>query len=971
MWEFFSSSFLRTTVLLLVIAVVPAFGSVILTEAENGAEEILKAREQAMGLVRAVAQAQRRITADSETLLSTLAEAGSLDCASDELLDFLGNLNQGHPAFAHVFIAEESGAVLFPEADGGARRITVADRHYFADALGGNSLAPGMVTVSRIDQRPAFHFGYPAACSNGRAAVLGLGIRVAYYEDLLRSLRVAPDMDVYLADMDGRTVFALAAGQVRSEIPPEILARLAGSPDPSGILSLDGDDERLIAFERIFLPDRAYPYMQAVLVIPESFLHAGSRVLFHRYLLFLGVAFLGMIGLAVFLTRLFILPPISRLLAAARRFGQGEYQEKVVLERSCREFTALADSLNAMAGALDKREKDLVAARKSAEAADRSKSEFLANISHEVRTPMNAIIGMAYLALKEDLDPQREGYLLKIHAAGSSLLGIINDVLEISRLEAGKLSVKNVNFDLPESLKSLCERYAPLAAGKGLTLSFLIPPDIPIHVSGDRLRLEQILINFMDNSMHFTTRGAVSLACSRLDTAEDKVTIRIDVTNTGEGIPAQQLATLRQIFAGESDVLPESMSGTATKGFGLALSNRLALLMGGRLEVRSEPGREVVFSLILPLALQGRERGRSQVFLRGIRVLALDANADDLAEAAAFLRGFGLEATCGENPREAPEFLARADAAGQPFDLVILAWHRASPDSLETVRRIKNSPALSSVPKVILLSSYSWGGAGALAENYGVDAFLHKPVNASMLLDTLMTLFPPRPFSSEEGPDRPEAEAAESLKGMRILVVEDNEINQQIAVEILTSAGIMVTLAGDGLAALAMFDAKAAAAPFDMVLMDVQMPVMDGFEAAQRLRALPAPWARDLPIIAMTAHGRERDLARILEVGMDEHLGKPIAVEPLFQTLRSWRPLCPLTDPDRLAALRALHSALLRGDASLLEAEAASCDLLKFCLFPGRAARLLSLIRAGRYTEAASLLASADLVLGFLNGGPA
>ncbi|MDR1360605.1 MAG: response regulator [Deltaproteobacteria bacterium] len=966
MWEFLSSSFLRTTVLLMALAVVPALGSVLFAEMENSAEETLKAREQVMELVSAVAQAQRRVTADSETLLSTLAQAGSLDCASNELLDFLNSLN--HPAFARVFLAEESGAVIFPDA-AGPRRISVADRSYFRQALGAETLIPGTMTVSRIDQRPALHFGYPAVCSDSRAAVLGLEVRIAFYDLLLRSLRLAPDMDVYLADMDGRTVFARASGRVPPEIPPEILAPLTARDSPSGMFSLEGTDGRLVAFERVFLPERAYPYMQAVLVVPESFLQAGGRVFFQRRLLFLGIAFAGMIGLAAMLTRLFFLPQINLLLAAAGRFGRGEYGEKVHLERSCLEFTDLADSLNSMAGALDKRERDLLAARKSAEAADRSKSEFLANISHEVRTPMNAIIGMAYLALKEDLDPRKEAYLLKIHAAGSSLLKIINDVLEISRLEAGKLSVKNVNFDLPESLEALRGRYAPLAEGKGVSLIFRIPPDIPHHVSGDRSRLEQILANFLDNSLHFTARGHVRLSCFRLEATEDKATLLIEVANTGESIPEQQMITLRRIFAGESDVLPESMSGTSSKGFGLALSNRLARLMDGRLEVRSAPGEEVVFSLILPLALQGRERGRSQVFLRGIRVLVLDANAEDLAGVGALLRGFGLEATCGEDPRAAQEFLVRAGSSGLPFDLVILAWHRASSDSLETVRRIKQAQDLYPAPKVVLLSPYSWSGAGALAENSGVDAFLHKPVNASMLLDALMTLFPPK--SPARSPEPPDPDSGESLEGMRILVVEDNEINQQIAEEILTSAGMTVTLADNGKAALTLFEARPAAAPFDLALMDVQMPVMDGFEAARGLRALDAPWAGDLPIIAMTAHGRDEDRVRILEAGMDEHLGKPIAVEPLFQALRRWRPLRPLTDPGEIAALRALHSALARAQAPGGDEEAATSDLLKRCLFPGRATRLMLMIRAGRLGEAAGLLESANPALGFLDGGPA
>ncbi|MDR2077240.1 MAG: response regulator [Desulfovibrio sp.] len=970
MREFFSSSFLRTALLLFALAAVPAFGSVLLTGLERGAEDAREAGKHALDIVGALAQAQREITADTETLLSTLAHAGNLDCASESLHSFLGSLHQGHPAFAHIFIAERSGTVITSRS-GNTERITIEDRVYFLEALEGESLIPGSVTVSRIDQRPTFHFGYPAVCADGLQAVLGLGIQFSYYDDILHSLRLTPDMDIYLADMDGRAIFARADGRVAFEIPQEVLAPLRNASASSGTLTLG---KRLIAFERLSLPGRSAPYMQAVLVAPESSLRAGDGDLVRRTVVFLLIALAGMIGLTAILARVVILPSISQLLAAARRFGQGEYENKVSLSRSCLEFTALADSLNTMADALDKREKELLAAREYAEIADRNKSEFLANISHEVRTPMNAIIGMAYLALKEDLSPQQREYLQKIHASGSSLLHIINDILELSRLDAGKLCVKNIRFDLPASLKALHDRYAPLAREKGLTLLFQISPDTPGHVSGDPVRLEQILANVLDNALHFTARGSVSLTCSRLDGAgEEKVTLRLDVANSGEAIPPSQLASLREIFAGGSDTLPESLSGTTSKGFGLALSNRLLRLMGGRMEVQSEPGREVVFSLFLPLALQGRERGRTQVLLRGVRVLALDANANDLAGTDAFLRQFGMEVTRGENPQNAPDILARADAEGRPFDLVVLAWNMAAADPLEIVRRIKAPRVLSRAPRVIMLSPYTWGRADVLAEYADVDAFLHKPVNGSMLLDTLMTLFRSR---TEEFPPVAEAEipapleaGRESLEGMRVLVVEDNEINQQIAEEILVSAGVLVTLAGDGEAALALFDAAAAAPPFHLVLMDVQMPVMDGFEAARRLRALAAPWAADLPIIAMTAHQRDEEIARILDAGMDEHLAKPIAVDSLFPALRRWRPPPPLTDPARVAALRALHTALARQDVPVRDKDAA--DLLETCLFPGRAARLLALIRAGRFPEAASLLKSADTTLKFLKEGGA
>ncbi|MDR2162287.1 MAG: response regulator [Desulfovibrio sp.] len=968
MKKFFFGSFLRTAILLIAIAALPAFASVLLTEAERRAGYIAQAEDQALEAVGAAAQAQRMIAAEATIQLATLSLSGNLDCSPAFLREFVSGLNEGYSARGDVFVVLEDGQAISSGVEP-ERRIMVPDRSYFTQAMQKGGLVSGGVTASRFDRQPALYFGYRFTCSNGRPAVLASGIRPASHARLLRSLSLAPGEHLFLADMSGKVLFALGGGQ--PEIPRDILDGLSGNSESAGLFYLAGQEGRqAVAFERISLPGTDSPYMQAVYVLPEASLLAGDRFYFLRAILFLVIALAAMAWVTALLVRGAVSLPLRRLLAAARRYGRGEYDEKVILPHACREFVGLGDALNTMADALRKREQDLIAARESAESAVTSKSEFLANISHEVRTPMNAIIGMAYLALKENLSPQQRGYLMKIHDAGSSLLNIINDILELSRLDAGKLAVENIAFDLEDLLARLRGRYLPQAEKKGLTLRFDLPPDLPRQVSGDPLRLEQILVNLLDNALHFTSQGGIRLACVFQEAEDLRLQARIDVLNTGESIPEHQIRTLREIFAGDSRILPKSMSGAASKGFGLALSNRLARLMGGELRVQSEPGREVVFSLFLPLALQSRERRREQALLRGARALAVDGNKEDLDTVSSFLRNFGLEVSCGDAPKAALKQVADADASGRPFDLVVLTWRMPGMDGLEMTRQIRGELPLSRPPLVIMLSPYAWKGSDVLAEQAGVSAFLHKPVNESVLLDSLMNLFRAR-LTARQEPAAGGEPSPPSLEGARVLVVEDNEVNRQIAEEILSEAGLRVTLAPDGQTALDLLEPGAAESPFDFVLMDVQMPGMDGLEATRRLRALPAPWAADLPIIAMTAHNRGEGLDPLLEAGMDDHAAKPIDVEDLLATLKRWLPPRAVADPGRAAGLRSLHDLLRRQDAAAPAAAGEAREILNACLLPGRAERLLARVRSGRLREAAALLERADTALHFLSKDPA
>lgn len=889
-----SGSIRATLYLVLLLSLIPATGLLVYSGAVTRQEAMRSKQLDGDIKMRLIAMQQNAVLENTYTQIVSLSQREEvLRLDAEAVRELLNQIALRNEFYDNIYVADASGKVIAAARDFRAG-VSVRESPIFRDALlsgrfSGGALAPDPFTGARV-----LPFASPAWDENGDIlAVTIFSVDEVLSATYLDGLLQGPETTLLVMDSAGSVVFAYppeSADEVDHSAIWDELQAVGGS---TGFFISGPDGGYVNAFLRMYL-SHALPESEEKPVLtthmrqPTRLAHAEVDAALYRNLALLGAALLASISIVWLLGSTGLVKATGNLLNVAGRIAAGQLGARSSTTGLTGDFVRLAASLDAMAESLEKRKQDLVKAKNEALAANRAKSEFLSSMSHGIRTPMNSIIGMAYLILKTELTPKQKAYLNKIYGAANNLLGIINDILDFSKIESGQFSMDESPFSIDELMDDISTLIYQRAEEKNLYVRFSVAPDVPSVLVGDSMRLGQVLTNLAGNAVKFTEQGGVSINCRLLEKRDRQVKLSFSVRDTGIGMTSEQISKLFQAFTQADGSTTRKFGGT---GLGLAISKRLVDLMRGNIYIKSQPGEGTTVEATVWLRAQDEdERGALELAktFAGFPVLLIDDNKETGHLFEAELAQLGLRVDRAKTAEEGFNMLS-ALRQGAQYRLVCLELFMKDMDGPDMARHIREKLKLGKVPPLLFTTSAPYGPElQARCEESGALGIVHKPMTRQFLVQILDNAFKGRPVSAPSGNSGPvQLPQINPLRGLRILLAEDNPVNQQVAVELLQDAGALVKVAGNGVDAVNILNATLKAGEsFDMLLLDLQMPQMDGYEVARLIRADER--FNSMPIIAMTAHAMAEERQKCLDYGMNDHIAKPLEVSKFYETLLKW-----------------------------------------------------------------------------------